>query len=85
MIPIHHLLNRIRWDPEFGNADIEIGYYDRMADRIVVVAIRQVDFSADNHFAIEVTDGHGESHMVPLHRIRQVFRNGLLIWARHRD
>jgi len=24
MIPIHELLHRIRWDPEFGKSDFEI-------------------------------------------------------------
>ncbi len=42
MMPIHQLLNRIRWDAEFGRAGFKIGYYDRMEDRIVAVAIQQL-------------------------------------------
>ena len=34
MIPIHELLNRIRWDPEFAKGDFQLGYYDRAEDRI---------------------------------------------------
>jgi uncharacterized protein (UPF0248 family) len=30
MIPIHRLLNRIRWDPGFGRGRFVIGYYDRL-------------------------------------------------------
>jgi uncharacterized protein (UPF0248 family) len=83
-MPIRQLLNRIRWDAEYGRADFGIGYYDRMVDRIVVVPIRQVHFCPGDHFAIEVSDEGGASRMVPLHRIREVYRNGALVWARHR-
>ena len=34
MTPIHELLNRIRWDPEFAKGNFELGYYDRAEDRI---------------------------------------------------
>lgn len=30
MIPIHQLLARIRWDPQFGQGRFEIAYYDRV-------------------------------------------------------
>ena len=29
MIPIHELLNRVRWDPEFAKGNFQLGYYDR--------------------------------------------------------
>jgi uncharacterized protein (UPF0248 family) len=82
-MPIRDLLNRIRWDAEFGRADFGIGYRDRLEDKIVVVPIRQVHFSPGNHFSIEVIDADGGSRMVPLHRIREVYRNSVLVWARH--
>jgi uncharacterized protein (UPF0248 family) len=83
--PIHHLLSRIRWDPDFGKADFEIGYYDRMQGKIVKVDIHQVDFIAGNHFSIEIINDEGEACMVPLHRIRELYRNSQLIWKRGRD
>lgn len=33
MMPVHELLNRIRWDAGFAEADFKIGYYDRIEDR----------------------------------------------------
>ena len=30
MMPIHELLSRIRRDEAFGQAEFEIGYYDRL-------------------------------------------------------
>ncbi len=82
MMPIHQLLSRIQWDPEFGKGEFAIGYYDRVDDRIVTVPLRQVSIDPGDHFACRVTDSDGETHMLPFHRIRQVFRNGELIWHR---
>jgi uncharacterized protein (UPF0248 family) len=82
MMPIHELLNRIRWDREFGHAEFEVGYYDRIAEEIIRVPMREVSFEPDDHFAFDLTDTAGELHSIPLHRIKQVFRNGELIWHR---
>ncbi len=30
MTPIHELLNRIRWDPEFAQGEFQLGYYDKL-------------------------------------------------------
>ncbi len=82
MMPIHELLNRIKWDKEFGRAEFEVGYHDRIAGKIILVPLREVFFEADDHFAFDLTDAEGELHSIPLHRIKQVFRNGELIWHR---
>ena len=37
MIPIHQLLSRIRWDPEFGRGTFDLGYFDRVEERVVIV------------------------------------------------
>ncbi len=82
MIPIHELLNRIRWDKHFGDATFRIGYYDRVEHDIVLVELAEARFPADDHSLFEWTDPEGETHSVPLHRIKQVYRNGELIWQR---
>jgi uncharacterized protein (UPF0248 family) len=82
MIPVHALLNRIRWDNEFAKADFQIGYYDRLADAIVVVSFKQVFQEPGDHFSVKVVDDDGGLHTVPLHRIRTVYRNGERIWQR---
>jgi uncharacterized protein (UPF0248 family) len=48
MIPIHELLNRIRWDPAFGQGDFQLGYYDRAEDRIILVPFAQVSFPPES-------------------------------------
>lgn len=82
MIPIHKLLHRIRWDAEYAKAEFRIGYYDRLEDTVIVVPLQDIEFESDNRFSFLLYDESGQLHRVPLHRIRQVFRNGRLIWER---
>lgn len=82
MIPVHELLNRIRWDPAFGRADFIIGYYDRINAKVVRVPFAQLAFPPDDHFRFVVLDEEGAVHNIPYHRVREVFRNGELIWYR---
>ena len=83
MIPIHELLSRIRWDRAFADAEFALGYYDRVVNRVIVVPFTEVTLIPDDKFAFEVVDQEGELHSVPFHRVRDVYRNGELIW--HRD
>lgn len=82
MIPIQDLLNRIRWDPEFSQSEFAVGYYDRVAKSIVKVPFRRIAFSAGEHFCFEAVEDDGSVHSVPLHRVREVWRDGRLIWSR---
>lgn len=82
MIPIQDLLNRIRWDEEFGNAEFRIGYYDRVEHGLVLKALAEIEFPEDSHSVFEWIDDEGETHTVPLHRVKEVYRNGELIWQR---
>ncbi len=84
MIPIYELLSRIRWDKEFGCGHFEIGYYDRLLDRIIRVPFSKIIFDQDDRSAIQVMDWDGVIHGVPLHRIYQVFKDNVLIWGRER-
>lgn len=82
MIPIQDLLHRIRWDAEFGKGQFVIGYYDRIARRIVRVPFRNIRADSADHFAFSAADADGFVHDVPLHRVREVWRDGMLIWHR---
>jgi len=61
MIPIHALLARIRWDPAFGRGEFVIGYYDRVARRIVHMPLRRLAFADNDHFACTLVDNEGEA------------------------
>ncbi|OGV73231.1 MAG: hypothetical protein A3K19_30235 [Lentisphaerae bacterium RIFOXYB12_FULL_65_16] len=98
MTPIRALLSRIQWDREFGAATFEIGWYDRVADRIVRSLLPERSAVPASHEAVDtaapdphetgnrarlcLTDESGIAARIPLHRIREVYRNGELIWQR---
>jgi uncharacterized protein (UPF0248 family) len=74
MIPIHELLNRIRWDPEFGRGRLEIGFFDRHEGVIHRVALRDVAFPNSGEHVFQFVDEGGQHRRVPFHRIREVWR-----------
>ncbi|MEN8261620.1 MAG: DUF504 domain-containing protein [Pseudomonadota bacterium] len=82
MTPIQDLLNRIRWDKDFGRGEFEIGYYDRVADAIEVVPFREIRFPEDNRGCFELTDQDNRRHSIPFHRVREVYKDRKLIWQR---
>ena len=82
MTPIHELLKRIRWDKEFGRGDFRIGYYDRVEERLIQVALQEIFFEPDDHFSFDLIDEEGVLHSIPLHRIKEVYKDGELIWHR---
>lgn len=82
MQPIHKLLSRIRWDPDFGRGSFVIGYYDRVLEEIVRVPFGEIVIEPGEGQAIQAMDYDGVYHTIPLHRIREVFKDGELIWQR---
>jgi len=82
MTPIHELLNRIRWDAEFARGHFELGYFDRVEERVIVVPFREVDFPPDDLQSFRITDAEGRFHRVPFHRVREVYKDGQCIWRR---
>ncbi len=82
MTPIHELLNRIRWDPEFARGNFELGYYDRVENRVILVPFKEVQFPEKERQTFTLLDEEGEIHRVPFHRVREVYRNKQRIWHR---
>lgn len=81
MQPIHELLSRIRWDPEFARGRFQVGYHDRVADQIVLVPFHEIRFP-EGEAAFELLDDEGESQRIPFHRVREVHKDGQVIWQR---
>jgi uncharacterized protein (UPF0248 family) len=82
MTPIHELLARIRHDPKFGQGVFELGYLDRFDTQVQRVALGLVDFPAGDKGVFEFVDVDGQKRRIPFHRIREVYRDGALIWQR---
>ena len=60
--------------------EFTVGYYDHIEGRVLYIPFRELSFSEDDHFSFQFIDANGESHNVPYYRVREVFRNGELIW-----
>ena len=82
MIPIQDLLNRIRWDKDFGKGNFAIGYYDRVEDKLITVSFQELEFTSGDHFSFQLIGLDGEICSIPLHRIRRVYKDGAIIWER---
>ncbi len=82
MIPIHELLSRICWDSEFGEGTFEIGYYDRMERKIIRISFEKLLLEKGNHATFQLMDVNGELQTIPFHRVREVYKDGDLIWNR---
>jgi protein-L-isoaspartate(D-aspartate) O-methyltransferase len=82
MVPIHTLLQRIRWGAEFGRAEFTIGYLDRVAHHLVTLPLARIELQLGNHFAFGAIEADGSRHEVPFHRVREVHRNSERIWHR---
>lgn len=82
MIPIQKVLQRITWDQEFGAADFTVGYYDRVVGGIICIPFREMKLAPGDRFLFRFLDPEGGEQTIPFHRIREVYRNGVLIWQR---
>jgi uncharacterized protein (UPF0248 family) len=82
MIPIHELLNRIRWDPEFAKGNFEMGYYDRTENRIILVPLKELTFPPESPQTFQLTDPEGRLHRIPFHRVREVYKDSQRVWHR---
>jgi len=81
METIRELLNRIRWDDDFGRGTFDVGIYDRMADAVEFHPLEDLRLERGNHFSFTVAVD-GEVLTIPFHRIREVRKNGQTIWQR---
>jgi len=81
-VGVQDLLHRIQWDLEFGKAEFEIGYVDRVAGGTVRVRFRDVRLEHGQLVALNAFEEDGSPATIPLHRVREVWRDGRLIWQR---
>ena len=75
MQTINELLNRIRWDREFGKAAFELGYWDRVEKRVVRIGYGAVTPDREGGL-LRLVNEEGVACSVPFHRVRCVWRDG---------
>jgi uncharacterized protein (UPF0248 family) len=82
MQPLQDLLNRIRWDADFGSGRFALGYRDRLVREERIVPFASVSFDPDRPGFFSVEDEDGTIRHIPLHRVRTVYKDGGVIWQR---
>jgi len=82
MQPIHELLNRIHWDPVFGQGRFELAFLDHKEQELVRLPFEALSFVPGDHYFFHYLDEDGHAHSIPFHRIKAVYKNGELIWWR---
>jgi uncharacterized protein (UPF0248 family) len=59
-----------------------IGYYDRVEDKVIQLPFERIQLDPGDHFGFQAIDSDGYAHEVPFHRVKDVYRDGELIWHR---
>lgn len=82
MQPIHELLNRIHWDPEFSRGHFELCFQDHTQQELIRKSFSNITFAPGDHYFFYYFDVEGNEHSIPFHRIKSVYKDGELIWHR---
>lgn len=78
MTYIGDLLNRIRWDKQLKPEEYTLLYFDRIAEKTFEISFTKIGRIGN---FIVIKRGDTKVH-IPLHRIRQVKKNGKVVWER---
>jgi len=82
MQTLRDLLNRIQWDSDFGTGFFELGVYDRKEDCLIRIQLDNIHFDEGNSFSFSTMDLSGTKLRIPFHRVKEVRKDGCLIWKR---
>ena len=78
MISINDLLNKIKWDEREHPEDYMLYYYDRVEDTLKEIPLTRVEIEE----GFMKTRINGKDVSIPLHRIKEVKKQGKLVWKR---
>lgn len=78
MIIIKDLLNKIKWDKREKPSDYFIFYYDSILKKLIQIPYAKIK-RIEGSFM--VLDNEEESN-IPLHRIKKVMENNVVVWER---
>jgi len=82
MQTINELLNRINWDLEFGEGELELALLDRVEQGMVCLPIREISFVRGELFFFYYFDDENVEHSVLFHRFNALYQNGECICHR---
>ena len=70
------------WKNHKSQLHSPIGYFDRYEVVLHRVALQEVAFPEDDRHTFEVVDESGQARRIPFHRVREVVKDGQIIWRR---
>ena len=82
MQPLQELLHRIKWDVEFGKGEFAVGYYDRVVHEEQLVPFVSIRLDPQWPDTFSFHDEDGIVCHIPLHRVRTVYKDGVVVWRR---
>ncbi len=77
MIYILDLLNKIKWDKNEKPENYSIAYFDRVSSKKMEIRFNDIK-SIEGNFMVVGEEGSE----IPLHRIREVKKKGIIVWQR---
>ncbi len=78
MLPIQHLLNKIKWDKREKPEQYTIFYFDRVFKKLIRVPYAKIK-KLEGAFMVL---GNEEESNIPLHRVKKVMKNNETVWER---
>ena len=78
MISIQSLLNKIKWDERENPNQYTIFYFDRILNKLIKIPYTKIK-RLEGSFMVFDND---EESNIPLHRIRKVMKNNIVVWER---
>ena len=78
MLPIHHLLNKIKWDKRENPQDYQIFYHDRILNKLIQISFTKIKKLEGSFMLLN----NEEESNIPLHRIKKVMKNNFVVWER---
>ena len=79
MLPIRHLLNKIKWDKRENPEHYSIHYFDRISPELIKIDYTDIKKFEDNFIVVEKNN---EESFIPMHRIKVVRKNNKIVWKR---
>lgn len=79
MRPIKDLLNKIKWDKREKPEDYSLFYFDRISKELIKIDYTDIKSFEDNFI---VAEKNNEEVYIPMHRIKEVRKNNIIVWKR---